>query len=172
MKCWLKIKTITFTTFSNDNDNGNRMLKWAIGFIKQKKKLCKCSTLFGTFLCHHCTITTRERLISRFLEDIIQGTTNFLPLSKIECSPYNNKDFNSWKIRLHLKYSVNWNKCDKPRVVCDYLREITTVMIKLVEKKLRFLTQLTKAKEEVVQSLFSTGNNFKVNNIKSTVIVI
>ena len=34
---------------------------------------------------------------------------------------------------------------------------------KLVEKKLRFLTQLTKAKEEVVQSLFSTGNNFKVN---------
>ena len=43
---------------------------------------------------------------------------------------------------------------------------------KLVEKTLRFLTQLTKAKEEVVQSLFSTGNNFKVNNIKSTVIVI
>ena len=34
---------------------------------------------------------------------------------------------------------------------------------KLVEKTLRFLTQLTKAKEEVVQSLFSTGNNFKVN---------
>ena len=57
-------------------------------------------------------------------------------------------------------------------MVCDYLREITTVMIKLVEKKLGFLTQLTKAKEEVVQSLFSTGNNFKVNNIKSTVIVI
>ena len=45
-------------------------------------------------------------------------------------------------------------------------------MIKLVEKKLRFLTQLTKAKEEVLQSLFSKGNNLKVNNNKSTVIVI
>ena len=45
-------------------------------------------------------------------------------------------------------------------------------MMKLVEKKLRFLTQLTEAKEEVVRSLFSTGNNFKLNNIKRTVIVV
>ena len=45
-------------------------------------------------------------------------------------------------------------------------------MMKLVEKKLRYLTQLTEAKEEVVRSLFSTGNNFKLNNIKRTVIVV
>ena len=58
-------------------------------------------------------------------------------------------------------------------MVRKYLREIATVTvtIKLAEKKVRCLIQLTKAKEEVVQSLFFKGTNFKVNNIKSTVIV-
>ena len=35
-----------------------------------KQQLCTCITLFCTFVCRHCTTTTWNLLISRFLEDV------------------------------------------------------------------------------------------------------
>ena len=35
-----------------------------------KQQLCTCITLFCTFLCRHCTTTTWNFLISRFLEKV------------------------------------------------------------------------------------------------------
>ena len=46
-------------------------------FNKQKKH-CTCSTLFCTFLCHHCTTTTWKWLTSRFKEDVKRPWRNFL----------------------------------------------------------------------------------------------
>ena len=38
-------------SFSNDVGDGSK------NFKKAKQQLCMCSTLFWTFLCHHCTTT-------------------------------------------------------------------------------------------------------------------
>ena len=35
-----------------------------------KQQLCTSSTLFGTFLCRHCTTTTWKCLISRFIDNV------------------------------------------------------------------------------------------------------
>ena len=39
-------------------------------FRLTKQQLCKCITLFCTFLCRHCTTTTWKYLISRLVEDL------------------------------------------------------------------------------------------------------
>ena len=44
-----------------------------------KQQLCTCITLFGTFLCLHCTTTTWKCLISRFAENV--NTRQHLHLS-------------------------------------------------------------------------------------------
>ena len=54
------------------------------GFRSAKQQLCTCTTLFQfTFLCRHCTTTTRKCLFSRFVEDVnTRHTTTFFFFSK------------------------------------------------------------------------------------------
>ena len=50
---------------------------------KAKQHLCTCITLFGTFLCRHCTNTTWKFLISCFKEDVKTRQRNFVSLSEL-----------------------------------------------------------------------------------------
>ena len=54
------------------------------GFRSAKQQLCTCTTLFQfTFLCRHCTTTTRKCLFSRFVEDVnTRHATTFFFFSK------------------------------------------------------------------------------------------
>ena len=54
------------------------------GFRSAKQQLCTCTTLFQfTFLCRHCTTTTRKCLFSRFDEDVnTRHTMTFFFFSK------------------------------------------------------------------------------------------
>ena len=44
------------------------------------------------------------------MEDVNKRRRIFLSLSKLNCD---HQEINSREIRLHLTFSVNWNKCDK-----------------------------------------------------------
>ena len=46
-----------------------------------KQQLWTCKELFGTFLCRHCTTSTWNYLISRFMEDVKNRPRNFLSFS-------------------------------------------------------------------------------------------
>ena len=81
---------------SNDDGDGNENGK------KAKQQLCTCITLFCTFLCRQCTITTWKCLISRFVENV--NTRQRL---------YSILEFNSRKNWQYLTSWTRWNKRDK-----------------------------------------------------------
>ena len=70
-------------------------------FRQGKQQLCTCNTLFCTFLCRHCTTTTWNCLISRFVEDGNKRQQLSLSLPELCCSPLefnSNKIANIWRI--------------------------------------------------------------------------
>ena len=76
-----------------------------------KQQLCTCITPFNcTFVCRHCTTTTWECLISRFVENV--NTRQRLPFSFSELW-YTPLEFNSRKVCQHLTNWTRWNKRDK-----------------------------------------------------------
>ena len=91
-----------------DGDN-NENVKTARGLLS-KQQVCRCITLFCTFLCRCCKNTTGNCLILRFMEDVNKRRRNFLSLPKLECgSQENERQGNSPTFT----FSVNWNKRDK-----------------------------------------------------------
>ena len=52
-------------------------LEWPIAFT------ARASRFFCKFLCRHCTSTTSNFLISRFMKDVIKPLQNFLSLSEL-----------------------------------------------------------------------------------------
>ena len=72
-------------------------------FRLAKQQLCKCITLFCTFVCRYCTTTTWKCLISRFVGNVNTRQRLFdTPL-----------EFNCRKICQHLTNWTRWNKRDK-----------------------------------------------------------
>ena len=89
---------------------GRQKSNW---FGLAKQPLCRCITLFSTFLCCLCTTTTWKCLISRFMEDAVnEWPQSFLSLSKLEGGP---QGINFREIRLHVTFSADWKKRDKVR---------------------------------------------------------
>ena len=84
-------------------------------FILAKQQLCTCITL-----SRHCTITTWNCLISRFVEDV--NTRQRLSFSFPELW-YSLLEFNSRKICQHLTNWTSWNKRDKVWSSANSLRE-------------------------------------------------
>ena len=65
--------TLFFSKAGDGNENGKKKR-----FILEKQELCTCSTLFCTFLCHHCRTATWNSLKWRFVADVnTDQTTNF-----------------------------------------------------------------------------------------------
>ena len=79
-------------------------------FRQAKQQLCTCITLFCTFLCHRCTTTTWNCLISRFVGDGNKRQQLSFSLPELRCSPL---QFNSKQICQHLTHYTRWNKRDK-----------------------------------------------------------
>ena len=73
---------------------------------KQQQQICKRSTLFGRLFCRHCTITTWNCPVSRFIENLNKRRRIFLSLFELE---YCSLDFNSRRVRLHLTKWASWN---------------------------------------------------------------
>jgi len=83
-----------------ERQKGNR-------FGLAKQELCRCITLFCTFLCRHCTTTTWKRLISRFEETVNRRQRLSFSFPVLWHSPL---EFNSRKICQHL---TNWTRRNK-----------------------------------------------------------
>ena len=67
-------------------------------------------TLFCIFLCCHCTTTTSNFLISRFVEGVNTRQRLSFPFPELRYSPL---EFNSRKIRQDLTNWTRWNKRDE-----------------------------------------------------------
>ena len=65
-------------SFSKDVGDGNESVKKAIGLLI--KTTLHVHNAFLLFLCRHCTTTTWECLISRFMEDVNKRQRIFLSL--------------------------------------------------------------------------------------------
>ena len=78
--------------------------------LAKQQLCCTFSTHFCTFLCRHCTTTTRNFPSFTFLE--VVDTRQRLSFSFLEfrCSPL---ELNSIKFSQHLTNSTRWNKRDK-----------------------------------------------------------
>ena len=99
---------------------GRQKSNW---FGLAKQPLCRCITLFSTFLCCLCTTTTWKYLISRFMEDAVnEWRQSFLSLSKLEGGP---QGINFREIRWHLTFSADWNKRDKVRKNANWFFKVT-----------------------------------------------
>ena len=110
-----KVATIAINiigSLSNDHGDGNKCGKRNNRFGLAKQQLCKCITLFWTFLCRRCTTTTWKCLISRSVEDVNTRDKDFLFLWDPELW-YSLLEFNSRKICQHLTNWTSWNKRDK-----------------------------------------------------------
>ena len=111
----IKVATIAINiirSLGNDDGDGNKNGKKAIGLYLAKQQLCTCITLFCTFLCRRCTTTTWKCLISRCVEDVNTRDKDFLFLWDPELR-YSLLEFNSRKICQHLTNWTSWNKHDK-----------------------------------------------------------
>ena len=65
----LSYRYLLLGSLSNDDGDGNENSKKSNRFRLAKQQLCTCITLLCTFLCRHCTTTTRKGQISRFVKD-------------------------------------------------------------------------------------------------------
>ena len=74
-------------------------------FRLAKQKHWTCITLFCTFLCCRCTTTTRNFLISRFLEDVDTRQNFSFPFSELR---YRDLELHSRKIPQHLRNWTRW----------------------------------------------------------------
>ena len=111
----IKVATIAINiirSLGNDHGDGNKCGKRNDRFGLAKQQLCKCITLFWTFLCRCCTATTWKCLISRSVEDVNTRDKDFLFLWDPELQ-YSLLEFNSRKICQHLTNWTSWNKRDK-----------------------------------------------------------
>ena len=68
-------------------------------FRLAKQQLCTNITLFSSFLCRHCTTTTWNCLISRFMEEVNTRLRFSVSFCELRYSPL---EFNYWKNRQHL----------------------------------------------------------------------
>ena len=93
---------------SNDDGDGNEKGKKINRFRLAKQQLCTCITLFCTFPCRHCTTTTWNCLISRFVEDANTRQRFSFCFSWTSLSPLK---WNSRKIRQHFSNRPKRNKC-------------------------------------------------------------
>ena len=82
----------------------------AIGLDWQNIIFECASRFFWTFLCRHCTTTTWNYLISRFVEDTNTNQRLSFSFSELWYSPLK---FNSRKICQHLTNWTRWNNRDK-----------------------------------------------------------
>ena len=82
--------------------------QWAGQLIKQQ--LCAYITLFRTFLCRHCTTTTWNCLISRFVEDVNTRKQLSFLFSWTSIQSIRNNSRKNWQ---HLKNWTRWGKQDK-----------------------------------------------------------
>ena len=64
------IEFATLGSSSNDDGDGNENGKKNIRFRLAKQQLYTCITVFCTFRCRCTTTATRNRLVSRFIEDV------------------------------------------------------------------------------------------------------
>ena len=71
---WLQVCEMSILE-SLSNDDGDAIQKqkqYICRFRLAKQQLCTCITLFFTFLCRHCSTTTWNVLILRFMEEWAQ----------------------------------------------------------------------------------------------------
>ena len=125
-------------SFSNDDGDGNKNVKKAIGLIIMTRVL-HVQHAFCKFLCRHCTVTTQKCLISRFMEDEHKRRRIFFSLSKLDCG---RQGFNSKEICLHLTFSAE----------LDYMRQSL--------KKREFISKVT-------FSLSSPSSMLRLSNLST-----
>ena len=77
-------RLLSEVTLRSEDGDGNGNATKAIGLIS-KQQFCTCVTLFCTFLCRHCTITTWKCLISRCTEEVHKRRQNFLIRQQPSC---------------------------------------------------------------------------------------
>ena len=92
---------------TQNNISDYKMPRWRRQRERQKRNrlnrqnnnstLCTCITHSCTFLCRHCTTTTGNCLISRFMEDVNKRRLNFLSILE-----YGSQKFGSKRVRLYL----------------------------------------------------------------------
>ena len=90
---------LKFLDNGNDDGDGNENGKKSNMLRQAKRQLYKCITLFCTFLCHRCTTTAWNCLISRFVEDGNKRQQFSFSFPELWYSPL---EFNSKKTCQHL----------------------------------------------------------------------
>ena len=83
-RCRIVRSLIVYNSDNNENVITARRLL-------SKQQVCRCITLFFTFLCRCCKNTTGNCLILRVMEDVNKWRRNFLSLPKLECGPQENE---------------------------------------------------------------------------------
>ena len=97
-------------SLSNDygdvNENGQNCNRFRLA----KQQLCACITLFGTFLCRHCTTTMWKCLYFTFCRGSEHKTTTFFFFSWTLIQSFRTQ---LQKKCQHLTNWTRWNKRDK-----------------------------------------------------------